>query len=54
MLGTPCSGKTTQARKVAQYFGLVYVSLIEAISYLARTGNELGKQSKQLIEQQEV
>jgi adenylate kinase len=54
LLGPPGSGRTTQANKLAQQFGLVKVSTFELLKREAKRNPDLGRKINQCIEAGEL
>lgn len=50
MYGLPASGKTTQAKKIAEKFGLYHFIMSDKLRELAASGSELGKTIKGMME----
>ena len=51
MLGPPGAGKGTQAKKVAEYYGIPQISTGDLLREHVKQGSELGLQAKVLIDQ---
>jgi adenylate kinase len=50
MYGLPASGKTTQAKKIAEKYGLYHFIMSDKLRELAASGSELGKTIKGMME----
>jgi adenylate kinase len=50
LLGPPGAGKGTQAKKIAESYGLSHISTGEALREAARHGTGLGRQAKEYME----
>lgn len=54
MLGPPASGKTTQARRVADHLGLPHISMGDALRDAAERGTELGLRARSSMNRGEL